>query len=111
VLYCHAGEVLELTRNNMFFFMGDTLVTPKDNILLGVTRGVVLDLCRGVFAIEERAVRTAEIAQASEAFLTGTTKGVMPVVRIDDTVIGDGTVGPNTRRVMTLFQEHTRHHS
>ncbi|HEX5131925.1 MAG TPA: aminotransferase class IV [Candidatus Krumholzibacteria bacterium] len=110
MLYCHDGQVLELTRNNMFFFMGGTLVTPRDNILPGVTRGVVLDLCRGVFPIEERAVGVDEIARASEAFLTGTTKGVMPVVQIDDTIIGDGTVGPNTRRLMDLFRTHTHHH-
>ncbi len=108
MLYCHDGEVLELTRNNIFLFMGDTLVTPKDNILLGITRMVLLDLCKNVFAVEERAVPTGELAQATEAFLSGTTKGAMPVVRIDDMIIGDGAVGGNTRKVMELFEVCTR---
>jgi branched-chain amino acid aminotransferase len=111
MLYCHDGEVLELTRNNIFLFMGDTLVTPRENILLGITRMVLLELCQGVFPIEERVVRTSELAQASEAFLSGTTKGVMPVVQIDGTVIGDGAVGPNARKVMDLFRDYTRRHT
>ena len=85
---------------------GDTMVTPKDNILLGITRMVLLELCQGVFPIEERAVRITELTEATEAFLCGTTKGVMPVVQIDDSVVGDGTVGRNTRKAMELFRNY-----
>jgi len=108
LLYCHEGKVLELTRNNFFLFVDGTLVTPKDNILLGITRKVLLRLCGDLFPVEERDVQTSEIAGATEAFLSGTTKGVMPVVQVDDTVIGDGVPGEGTRRVMALFREHTR---
>ena len=108
VLYCNEGCVLELARDSFFLFEGNTLVTPKDNILLGITRIVVLELCRGVFPVEERAVRTDELGRATEAFLSGTTKGVMPVVKVDETVVGDGTVGANTRKLMALFNEHVR---
>lgn len=107
ILYCHDGKVLELTRDNFFLFKGGVLVTPRENILLGITRMVLLELCRGVIPVEERVVRTSELGQASEAFLSGTTKGVMPVVRVDDTVIGDGKVGPNTRRLMDIFKAYT----
>jgi D-alanine transaminase/branched-chain amino acid aminotransferase len=106
VLYCHDGQVLELARDSFFLFQGDTLLTPKENILLGITRMVVLELCQDVFPLEERAVRCDELGQATEAFLTGTTKGVMPVVKVDDTVIGDGIVGSNTRKLMELFKKH-----
>jgi branched-chain amino acid aminotransferase len=106
MLYCHDGQVLELTRYSFFLFMGNTLVTPKENILPGVTRKVLLQLCRGVFPIEERAVLTSELSEATEAFLSGTTKGVMPVVQIDDTTIGDGNPGENTRRLMDIFRDY-----
>ena len=106
LLYCHGGRVLELARNNIFLFMDDTLVTPKDDILPGITRKVLLELCDGVFPIEERDVPTSDLGRATEAFLCGTTKGVMPVVQVDDTTIGDGTVGPNTRKAMELFREY-----
>ena len=106
MLYCHDGQVLELTRNSFFLFRDDTLVTPKDNVLLGITRMVLLELCQGVFPIEERAIPTTELAQATEAFLCGTTKGVMPVVQIDDMVVADGRVGANTRKVGALFKNY-----
>jgi branched-chain amino acid aminotransferase len=106
LLYCHNGRVLELARNNIFLFFGDSLVTPKSDILPGITRKVLLEICTGVFPIEERVVDIAELAEATEAFLCGTTKGVMPVIRVDDTTIGDGKVGANTRRVMELFREY-----
>jgi branched-chain amino acid aminotransferase len=107
ILYCHGGRVLELTRNNFFLFEGNTLVTPKEDVLSGITRMVVLEICRGVFPIEEHTVLTAQLETATEAFLCGTTNGIMPVVRVDDTVIGDGAVGPNTRKVMALFRSYT----
>jgi len=107
MLYCHDGQVLELTRYSFFLFRGNTLVTPKDDILPGVTRQVLLELSRDVFPVEERVVLTSEISQATEAFMSGTTKGVLPVVQIDDTMIGDGTPGDHTRRLMSLFSEYT----
>jgi D-alanine transaminase/branched-chain amino acid aminotransferase len=106
MLYCYDGQVLELTRDNFFLVKEKTLVTPKQNILLGITRMVALELCRGVFPVEERTVRTTELGQATEAFLTGTTKGIMPVVQVDDTVIGEGTVGSTTRKLMDLFRKY-----
>jgi branched-subunit amino acid aminotransferase/4-amino-4-deoxychorismate lyase len=107
MLYCHEGQVLELTRYSFFLFKGDTLITPKEKILPGVTRKVLLGLCRGVFSVEERVVQTTELGEATEAFLCGTTKGVMPVVQIDDTMIGNGKPGTNTRRLMDIFRDYT----
>jgi branched-subunit amino acid aminotransferase/4-amino-4-deoxychorismate lyase len=108
MLYCHDGQVLELTRYSFFLFRENTLVTPRDNILPGITRKVILQLCRDQFPVEERAVAVGELAEATEAFLCGTTKGVLPVVQVDDTVIGDGTPGANTNRVMELFAAYTQ---
>jgi branched-subunit amino acid aminotransferase/4-amino-4-deoxychorismate lyase len=106
VLYCHNGKVLEVARDNFFLFIGDTLVTSKENILFGITRKVLLEICQGVFPVEVRDVHTSELGQATEAFLSGTTMGVMPVVQVDDTTIGDGTVGANTRKLADLFDEY-----
>ncbi len=108
MLYCHNGKVLELTRNNIFLFRDNTLITPRDNVLLGITRMVLLELCSGVFPAEERDVKTAELTLATEAFLCGTTKGIMPVVQVDDIVVGAGVPGKNTRALMKLFNTYTQ---
>jgi branched-chain amino acid aminotransferase len=97
------GHVQESTRSNFFLFLGDTLVTPCDGILIGITRNVVLDLARGRFPIEKRPILLEELAVASEAFVTSSSKEIVPVVRIDDQVIGDGKPGPRTTELEQRF--------
>jgi branched-chain amino acid aminotransferase len=96
-------HVQEASRSNFFLFLGDTLVTPREGILIGITRNVILELAKGRFPIEERPVLLEELAQASEAFLTSSTKEILPVVRIDDLMIGDGKPGPRTTELEQRF--------
>ncbi|WP_376795263.1 aminotransferase class IV [Thermogemmatispora sp.] len=97
------GQVLEGTRSNFFVFRGDTLVTPREGILPGVTRTVVLELARERFAIEERPIALSELSSVDEAFLTASSKEIMPVVQIDDLVIGNGQPGPRTWELEQRF--------
>ena len=87
----------------------DVLVTRdlKANILAGVTRkGVLAALSQhGINAIEERAFTLKEAAEASEAFITSASGGVIPVVRIDGQAIGAGKPGPMAARIHSLYRE------
>jgi branched-chain amino acid aminotransferase len=96
-------QVLEGTRSNFFIFLGDTLVTPRAGVLIGVTRNVVLALAEGHFKVEERPISLAELSQADEAFITSSSREITPVLQIDDQVIGDGKVGPRTYELEQLF--------
>lgn len=73
------------------------MVTPDRFVLQGITRMRVLEVARRDFTVEERSVRLEEIYDAAEAFMTSTTKGVLPVVKIDDRIIGSGVPGPTTK--------------
>ncbi len=97
------GHVLEGTRSNFFVFRGDTLVTPRAGVLLGVTRNVVLELARDRFAIEERAILLDELPEIDEAFITSSSKEIIPVVYIDDLIIGNGKPGPRTYELEERF--------
>lgn len=97
------GHVQEATRSNFFLFRGDTLVTPRSEILLGITRNVVLDLARERFPIEERPILLEELAQADEAFVTSSSKEIVPVVRVDNQIIGGGKPGPRTSELERRF--------
>lgn len=103
------GHVLEATRSNFFIFRGDTLVTPREGVLYGVTRNVVLELARGRFPIKERPILLEELPLADEAFITSSSKEITPVVQIDDLVIGDGKPGPRTYALEQRFIEMVDH--
>lgn len=105
----HDGRLLrESVRSNFFLVMpGDKIVTPNREILFGITRKQVLAAAAPHFKVEERDVAIEELRTAREAFVTGSNKGVMPVVQVDDQVFGDGRPGPVTRRLIDLFEAHT----
>ncbi len=111
VLLNMAGEVAECTTSNVFIVRGGEVITPpvSAGILEGLSREVALELCRahGVPAFE-KTIQPEALFGADEAFLTSTTREILPIVRVDDRRIGDGRPGPVTRRLMTLFHEKAR---
>jgi branched-chain amino acid aminotransferase len=97
------GHVQEATRSNFFLFHGDTLVTPRSEILIGITRNVVLELAQGRFALEERPILLSELARADEAFITSSSREIIPVVRIDEQIISNGQAGARTTELEQRF--------
>lgn len=100
------GLVTEGAISNVMVVQGGTVVTAPEGarILSGVTRAIVLDLALSEgLPIQKRFVSQAELYEADEVFLTGTTVEVLGVVRIDRKVIGDGRPGPITQRLTTSF--------
>lgn len=106
ILYHSHHGVTECPRNNFFGFHGDTLVTPKDHVLEGITRRIVLEMARETYAVEERRVEVAELAEFDETFITSTSKRVAPITKVDDRVVGAGAVGTRTRWLMERFEEY-----
>ena len=105
ILYTFRGKILECATSNFFMFIGNTLVTPKQDILNGITRRTVMKLASKDYTVVERAIRVAELSHASEMFITAANKMVLPIVQIDDEIIGTGKVGKNTRALMQIFAE------
>jgi branched-chain amino acid aminotransferase len=102
------GLVLEGTTSNIFAISAGRLITPGRGILPGITRQVILDLARSHFSVEIRDVFLSELLEADEVFICGTNKGIVPVVQVDDTVIGDGSPGPKTRLLIRSFPDFVR---
>jgi branched-chain amino acid aminotransferase len=83
VLYHRNGWITECPRSNFFLVMrDDTIVTPAEGILWGITRKKLLQITRKTFRVEERPVSLEELRMAKEAFITSTTKGILPVRQI-----------------------------
>lgn len=107
ILYVNKGLILEGATSNFFLFIKNKLITPKNNVLAGITKKVVLKLAGKNFKVEERNVKVSEIKKATEAFITSTTREILPVVKIDGITIGDGKVGKNTKLLMEVFKNIT----
>lgn len=106
VLYVWGGNVLETPRSNFFAVVDGVLVAPAESVLHGITRQIVLEVAYNFLKVEERQLSLEELKKASEAFITGTTKPVVPVSQIDSFQIGSGEVpGPITRTLHTKLQE------
>jgi branched-chain amino acid aminotransferase len=103
------NHALEGTTSNLFAFFGNTLVTPPpEGILKGITRKVILSLAKNRSEISEESIPLEKLLTADEVFITGTNKGVVPVVQIDDNPIGDGRPGYRTETLMKALADHSK---
>jgi len=104
VLYYKNGLVSEFPRANVFMITHDgKVVTPAENVLHGITRKQLLQLAANKYAVEVRMVSLEEIKTAAEVFMTSTTKRLLPIYQIDETIIGNGKAGPITTLLNTDF--------
>ena len=105
VLYYAKGNVLEVSRSNIFIVRDNTIITPNKNILPGITRSTVLNLAKEFYQVEEREIPVPDLFKAEEVFMTGTTKRVLPVRQIDDHIINHGKPGPITQKLKSLYRD------
>ncbi len=96
-LYYTSSSVRETARANIMAVINGRIVTPDEKILRGITRQTIIDEIN--IPCECRNITLDEMKSADEVFLCGTTKRALGVVKIDETVIGDGTPGPITMDV------------
>jgi branched-chain amino acid aminotransferase len=105
------GNVAECTGDNIFIVRNGQIQTPTtaDGILEGVTRQVMIDLCKKLsIPCVEKTLQRHDLYVAEECFLTGTAAEVVPVTQIDGRPIGAGTPGPLTRKLMDAFRKLVR---
>lgn len=105
------GYVTECTGDNIFVVKNGELFTPPPylGLLDGITRNCVIDIARVQnLKFSEKALTRHELFSADECFLTGTAAEVIPVVKIDDRVIGDGSPGKITMKLMDEFRTLTK---
>ena len=114
ILLDENGQVAEGATCNLFMARKGKLITPPvtDNVLEGITRDCVMTLAARELGIEvvERSIDRSELYVCDELFLTGTAVGLAPVVRVDHRPMGDGAIGPLTRRLVQLYFDATRGH-
>ena len=106
VLYHNGEEISEVSRSNVFIFKKGKLKTNVDGVLGGITRMHVLKAAQSHFEIEIGVIRLDELLNADEVFITSTTKKVLPIVKLDNQLIGDGKPGSLTKRLIGIFDQY-----
>ena len=105
------GCITECGSANFYLVKDGAVITRplSHDILPGVTRRAIVDLCRRErLALEERPFTLAEALAADETFLTGASTYVLPVVRIDDRAIAAGRPGATTLTLRRIYLQHAR---
>ncbi len=104
------GNVAEATGDNLFLVTNGELTTPptSEGALPGITRQAVIDIAKDLGIVCRQSITTLyDVYNADETFLTGTAAEVIPMVTCDGRLIGDGTPGPITARIITEFRKLT----
>jgi branched-chain amino acid aminotransferase len=99
------GSILEGLSSNFFALLEGTLRTEDERALPGITRSLVLEMAAGMMPVARTAVRVGDLARLDECFITSASRGVLPVVAVDDVTIGLGRPGPLTRELRRRFEE------
>ena len=105
-LFVEGGYITEGSTNNVFFIKGNKLVNKKPNaqILNGITRQSVIRIAdKFDLIVEERSFSVAEIQAADEVFLTSATMLIVPVIKVDDCIIGDGRPGKFAKKIREIY--------
>ena len=103
-LIVKSGRIYEGLTSNFFYITGGKLLTERRGVLDGVTRRQVLQLAGGCgFRITYRALRSSEVGTIEEAFITSSSRGIVPVVMIDEKKVGSGQVGQGTWCLMRAY--------
>jgi branched-chain amino acid aminotransferase len=106
----HRGELCECAQSNFFLVSNGVLRTPpvEAGLLAGITRAFVLELAASLgIHTREETLYEEDVASADEAFLTSSTKEIVPVVAVDSLTIGEGVPGPLTKRLLEAFRART----
>lgn len=102
------GHITEGSKTNVFGVVRGALRTHPSNshILPGITRSVIENLAAELkVQIDHTPIRTEEIPELKEMFISGTTTDVLPIVNLDGTPVGDGKPGPVTLRLQKILTD------
>lgn len=108
ILYVNDGHALESAICNFFIVKDGIVATPIENVLMGTTRNLIIKLAKSKYIFEERQVSVTEMGGADEAFITGTSQGMIPVVEIDGKKIGTGKPGSTTKNLGRILDKYIR---
>ena len=105
VIYHDGKLVTECPRSNLFIVTKDNqILTPAKNVLKGIIRKQLLNL-EHRYPVAEADITLNDLFEATEIFITSTTKNILPVIQVDDRPVGNREPGPVTRSLALKLDE------
>ncbi|MDB5078483.1 MAG: branched-chain amino acid transaminase [Chloroflexi bacterium] len=112
IMLTSEGHVSEGSAENIFMVVGGKLVTPpiNENVLVGITRHTVMTIAKETFGMEvvERVIDRTELYTCDELFLCGTGAQIAPVAEVDHRPLGEGGVGPISKKIQQIYFDVVR---
>ncbi|MFL6569885.1 MAG: aminotransferase class IV [Chthoniobacterales bacterium] len=108
VMRNYRGELTECATSNLFIVKNNVALTPsiQSGLLPGITREFVFEVGRDLgIDVREQVLRDADLFESDEAFLTSTTRELLPITGVDERTIGSGKPGPVTSKLLQRFRE------
>ena len=111
-LLVKSGKILEGMTSNFFYIKDNILFTAQRGILPGVTRRTVIHLARGRGVdVKYQPLKLDQLSAVHEAFITSSSRGVVPVIQIDESTIGQGMPGEMTRLLRSGYDDYVLKHA
>ena len=107
VMRNYRGELAECTQSNLFVVKNGAALTPPldAGLLPGITREFLFEVgADNGIPVREQVLRDTDLFEADEAFLTSTTRELVPIVQVDEHAIGSGLPGPITKSLLDSFR-------
>jgi branched-chain amino acid aminotransferase len=104
------GAILEGFGSNFYAVLAGKLRTAAQGVLPGIAQQIVLDVVQGVLPVRHEPVTLADLPFLAEAFISSSSRGIVPVVMIDDLRIGSGLPGPYTIQLRQLYLAWVQNH-
>ncbi len=111
VMRNYRGEIAECSQSNIFVVKDGVALTPPTDagLLVGITREFLFEVAQTVgVPMREQVLQEADLFGADECFLTSTTRELVPIVRVDEHVIGSGSPGRITAALLEAFRQRAR---
>jgi branched-chain amino acid aminotransferase len=104
------GSILEGLSSNFYAILNAELRSAGHGVLPGIAQQVVFEVAPAIIPLHKEPVQVLDIPTLAEAFITSSSRGIIPVVAIDNVQIGDGAPGPFTRALWNAYQAWVAEH-
>jgi branched-chain amino acid aminotransferase len=105
-----AGEILEGFGSNFYGLLNGELRTAREGVLPGIAQQIIFTIAPEILTLRKDAIREADIPRLSEAFITSSSRGVIPVIEINQILIGDGKPGKSTSAIRQAYNAWVEQH-